>query len=157
MGPNGSNWPKMGQNTVKMAQNRVNTASGSRAVGIERAPQGKWLKMAQNPRSTGGYGARSMGGGWSAYESSTGHIYDTLFSLVFGRMRRFLGLQRVPHLILGSWAPYGRFHPKWPILTHYGPRSTWGVWSALHRGVWSGLHRGVRPARLAFFTTPVSL
>ena len=61
MGPNesklpkiGSKWPKMGQNSVKISQNRVNTASGSRAVGIERAPQGKCLKMAQNPRSTRG-------------------------------------------------------------------------------------------------------
>ena len=56
---------------------------------------------------------RASYGGWSAYESSTGHIYDTFFFLVFGRMRLFLGLQRVPHPILGSQGSYWRFNPKW--------------------------------------------
>ena len=111
--------------------------------------RGVWsaLHGGYGARSTGGgYEARSIGGVWSAYESSAGHIYDTCFFRVFGRMRRFLGLQRVPHPILGSWAPWRRFHPKWPFglwgivrAPHGG-----GVWSALHRGggVWSALHRG---------------
>ena len=111
MGQNGvkmgrSKWVKMGQNSVNIAQNRVNTASSSREVGIERAQQGKLLKMAQNPRSTGGG-----------------------------------GMERAPH---GG----------------YGARSTWGVWSALHRGVgvWSALHRrGVWSANSKILVTCFSL